>query len=80
VLQQVLWQGCALTLSGIAFGLAGSWVTTKYLSSFLFGVEPHDPLTFTVLPVILLMVSAAGCLAPALRASRVDPMETLRAG
>lgn len=80
VLRLVLWQGFALTLAGVACGVAGSWVTTRYMSSFLFGVAPHDPVTFAVLPVILMAVSAMSCLVPALRASRVDPMGMLRAG
>jgi len=80
VLRLVLWQGFALTLAGVACGVAGSWVTTRYMSSFLFGVAPHDPVTFAVLPMILIGVSAIACLLPALRASRVDPMGTLRAG
>jgi putative ABC transport system permease protein len=79
VLGLVLRHGVALALVGIACGVAGSWVTTRYMSAFLFGVEPHDPLTFATLPICLLAASAMACLLPALRASRVDPMGTLRA-
>jgi predicted permease len=79
VLRLVLWQGFALTLVGVVSGVAASWVTTRYMSSFLFGVEPHDPVTFVALPLALIAVSAMACLAPALRATRVDPTGALRA-
>ncbi len=63
---------------GIALGLGGAWLTTDLVRSMLFGVAPGDPLTFTVLPMGLLLVALAASLVPALRATRIPPTEALR--
>jgi putative ABC transport system permease protein len=81
VLKMILSQGIALTLTGVAIGLAGAYVFTKYLESLttmLFGVEPRDPLTFGVIAALLTAVAFAACLVPALRATKVDPLVALR--
>ena len=67
-----------MTLAGLAAGIAAAFGLTRLLQAQLFGVKPSDPLTFTVVPVILLAVALAAASIPALRASRVDPLVALR--
>ena len=78
VLRLVLTQGMKVTLVGIGVGLAAGLILTKLLSSLLFGVRPRDPLTFTLVAVLLAVVALVACLVPALRATRVDPLVWLR--
>ena len=63
-------------LAGTALGLGGAGL----LSGLLFQVAPRDPLTFFAVPAVFLLVAAAACALPALRASRVPPTEALRHG
>jgi putative ABC transport system permease protein len=74
----VLRQGLMLVFLGLAIGLPCSFVATRMLSALLFGVGSHDPLTFGGAVVLLLVVALGACAAPAVRASRVDPMAALR--
>ena len=81
VLKMIFSQGMSLTLIGIALGLGGAYVITKYLetlTSMLFGVQPRDPLTFGVVAALLTLVALFACLIPARRATKVEPMEALR--
>ena len=77
-LNLVLIQALRMTMAGIAVGVAASFGLTPLLRTELFGVKPTDPLTFVVVPIILLAVALAGACIPALRASRVDPQVALR--
>ncbi len=70
--------GLRLAAVGIGAGLAVSLVACRFLSSVLYGVAPRDPLTFVIVPVLLAVTAVAASWFPALRAGRVDPMETLR--
>ena len=65
-------------LLGVAIGLGGALWLTRLLEAQLYGVTATDPLSFTVTPVVLLAVSALAALAPAWRASRIDPVVALR--
>jgi len=67
-----------LTLAGVAFGLAGAWGLTRFLSSFLYGVQPTDLATFVLFPIALVAVSLLASYLPAHRASKIDPMVALR--
>jgi ABC-type antimicrobial peptide transport system permease subunit len=78
VLAMVLRQGLALVLLGLAIGLPLSFFVSRLLSTLLFGVGPHDPIAFAGATLLLLAVALAACAAPALRASRIDPMAALR--
>lgn len=71
-------RGVGLTLAGLSLGLLASYALTKLLSGLLFGVTPHDPLTFIVMAVLLLIVAMLACYVPARRGTRVDPLVALR--
>ncbi len=72
-------QGVTLTAVGIAGGLAVFALVARFLRSFLFGVAPGDPLTLAGASLLLVAVAALASWLPARRASRVDPVEALRA-
>jgi predicted permease len=78
ILRMVLGSGVSLVLIGILIGLAGALATSRLLTSFLFDVRPSDPLTFAFVALLLASVALFASMAPALRATRVDPMIALR--
>jgi putative ABC transport system permease protein len=78
VLRTVMAEGMVMMAAGIALGLAGAFATTRLLRAQLFGVEPHDPLTFAVVTAALCAAALVGAYVPALRAARVEPMRVLR--
>jgi putative ABC transport system permease protein len=63
---------------GTAIGLALAMMTMQGIRSVLFGITALDPVSFMIAPAILLPIMLLACLAPALRASRVDPVGALR--
>jgi putative ABC transport system permease protein len=78
VLSMVLWRGMGLTFCGLGAGLAGSFALTRLMTSLLFGVTAHDPLTFAGVTLLLAVVAVIACLVPARRATKVDPLVALR--
>lgn len=78
VLRLVLRQAMAPVLLGAAAGLAVAPFLTRLLEGLLYGVDAFDPVTFTTVPVALAAVGLLACLLPALRATRIDPLEALR--
>jgi putative ABC transport system permease protein len=78
VIGLVLGQSAALTAVGITIGLAGAAALTRYLGGLLFGVTPLDPSTFIAVAAIFALVAALAAVAPARRATRVDPLVALR--
>jgi putative ABC transport system permease protein len=78
ILRLILRQGAQLTLTGVAFGVAGALVLTRFLSSLLFGIQSRDPFTFIVVTTGLAAVALLASYIPACRATRVDPMVALR--
>jgi ABC-type antimicrobial peptide transport system permease subunit len=79
VARMVLMQSVRLAFIGIALGLAGAWTVTSLLQSLLFGVGAMDPLVLTIVPAVQLLLATVASLAPARRASRIDPIQALRA-
>jgi putative ABC transport system permease protein len=79
VLAMVLRDGMRTTTLALFIGLAIAALATRLLASQLFGVSATDPLTFTVVPLVLGLIALAACYLPARRASRVDPIVALRA-
>ena len=79
LLRLVIGQGTRLVLIGVAIGFAAALALTRFMSSLLFGVSTVDPLTFAIVPAVLLAVALVASYIPARRASRVDPMQALRA-
>ena len=78
VMSLILAHGLKLTLIGVVIGMAASLALTHLMSSLLFGVSATDPVTFTGVAILLLVVSLVACYIPARRAMRVDPMVALR--
>jgi predicted permease len=74
----IMRQGGLLAAAGVALGLAGGLVTTRILSSLLFGIGPDDPITFLGVAVVLGIVALIASWTPATRATGVDPMVALR--
>jgi putative ABC transport system permease protein len=78
ILNLVLAEGTRMALVGAAVGLVASLALTRLMSAQLFGVSAHDPLTYATVAALLIVVAIAACYVPARRATRVDPMTSLR--
>jgi predicted permease len=78
VLSLVMKQGAGMVLIGLAAGLLTAFALTHLMASLLFGVAPTDAATFASVTTLLAAVALAACYIPARRATRVDPMQTLR--
>jgi putative ABC transport system permease protein len=74
----VLLDGLKLASGGVALGIPAAMALTGTLSAFLFGVVPHDLLTFMMVPLLLSAVAFAAVWVPATRASQIDPAKILR--
>ncbi len=78
VLGMVMRRGLRLTVAGIAAGLAVSFAAAPRIAPLLYGVSPADPVSIVGAAALLIAVGALASLIPALRATRVDPIEALR--
>jgi predicted permease len=78
VLRLVVGHGARMALVGVAIGIGAALGLTRLMANQLFGVSAHDPLTFTGVAVLLIIVALGACYIPARRAMRVDPMIALR--
>ncbi len=74
----VIRQGLVLTAIGVVVGVAGAFALTRTIKSLLFEVSTTDPLVFTAIPALLVVVSIFACYTPARRATKVDPLVALR--
>jgi putative ABC transport system permease protein len=79
VLALILFKGSILTAAGISIGCLGALGVTGILSKYLFGVGPLDIWTYVGVALILSTVALVTVYAPARRASRIDPVQCLRA-
>ncbi len=71
-------QGMRLTLIAVAIGLPLAFAASKFATSVLYGVAPHDAITFTIVPLSLVAVALFACWIPARRAASIDPIKALR--
>jgi ABC-type antimicrobial peptide transport system permease subunit len=74
----ILRQGVTLALVGIVVGVVGAFALTRLMTTLLYQVEPSDPVTFTAVPLALVAMAAIASYLPALRATRVSPVQALR--
>jgi len=75
----VVVEGLKPTGVGLLVGVGVAAALGRALSSLVFGVTPHDTLTFAAVSIVVVMVGLVASLLPAYRATRVDPLRTLRA-
>ncbi len=78
VLKMILIEGARLSLLGVVIGMGAALALTSWMESLLFEVRPTDPLTYTLIAVVLSLVALFACYLPARRATKVDPMVALR--
>jgi ABC-type antimicrobial peptide transport system permease subunit len=79
VRRMVVLEGIGVAAAGVAIGLVGALWATRLVEQLLYDVEPHDPITFATTAALFMALAAAACLLPARRATRVDPVEVLKA-
>jgi len=79
VVRMVLSDGVRMVGAGVALGVVAALSLTRLLGSLLYSVGPRDPTTFIVAPLLLVAAAVIACALPARRASRLDPVETIRA-
>jgi putative ABC transport system permease protein len=78
ILKMVLQHGTRLSALGVAIGLTAAFGLARLITNMLFQTSAADPSTFSLVPVLLLLVALLACYLPARRATRVDPMVALR--
>jgi putative ABC transport system permease protein len=79
VQRMILKEGGVLLMAGLALGVVGAFFAAGVIRGLLFGVPPHDPATFVGVAVVMATIGLVACWIPAVRASRVDPVITMRA-
>jgi ABC-type antimicrobial peptide transport system permease subunit len=79
VIRHVVAGAVKTVLPGIAIGIVAAWVAGRWIESLLFGITGRDIATLAAVAVSLLVTTVLAAWIPALRASRLDPLRTLRA-
>lgn len=79
VLRLVLWQGSKFVLIGLLAGVACTLGAGRVLTSMLFETSPYDPFTLATITILLGAIAVLACLLPAYRATRINPIDALRA-
>jgi predicted permease len=78
VLRMILREGGTLVALGLALGAVAAFLGARVIQGLLFGVAPHDALTFVTVCTVMLFIGLVACWIPARRASHIDPARTLR--
>lgn len=78
VFRLVVWQGVRPALLGLFLGVLGGIAAGRIIAGLLFGVQPHDPVTFAGVTMLLLGIVIVACIVPAGRATRIPPASALR--
>ena len=78
VQRMILKEGGVLLATGLALGVAGAFFASRLISGLLFGVAPHDPVTFVGVAAMMVAIGVVACWIPARRAARIDPAITMR--
>lgn len=74
----ILWKGLILAGTGLVFGIGGALLLGRFLNTLLFEVSPRDPVMLAIVTLVMAGVAVLACVIPAYRATRVDPINTLR--
>lgn len=78
VRRMVVAQGMTFALLGVVFGTAAAFGLARLISTFLYGVQPRDPVVFVAVPLMLSLIALLAVGIPAVRATRIDPITALR--
>lgn len=78
IVTKVIGSGMALAAAGLAIGIAGALILSRYIESMLFGITRLDPATYALVVLLLAATTVIALMGPALRAARVDPSTALR--
>jgi len=78
VLRLVLFDGLRPVLIGLVIGLVGGGTAASFIRSILYGTSPLDPIVLATMVASLLLTAVIACVLPAIRASKIEPMQALR--
>jgi len=78
IVRLVMTQGMRPVIWGATLGLVACWAFTRFFKALMFGITPTDPLTFSIVSALLLLVSLCACLIPSIRTMNTNPIEALR--
>lgn len=78
VRRMIIWQGMIFALAGVVIGAGAAFGLARFIRTFLYGVAPADPLVFLTVPALLTLTALVAVWLPALRATRINPMDALR--
>jgi ABC-type antimicrobial peptide transport system permease subunit len=78
VQRMILSEGGRLLIVGLALGVGGAYFAAGVIRGLLFGIAPHDPVTFVAVAAMMAAIGVAACWIPAARAARIDPAIAMR--